>query len=122
MSGALTWIGVGLLGGAGALARFLLDGAVARRTPAWFPFGILAVNVSGSVLLGLLTGLALRGDALLLAGGALLGSYTTFSTWMRDSHGLAVDERRRALAVNLLGSLALGLAGVALGRWLGGLL
>lgn len=121
MSGVALWAGVGLLGGAGALARFLLDGAVARRAAHWFPYGILVVNVSGSLLLGLLTGLALRGDALLLAGGALLGSYTTFSTWMRDSHRLAADGRGRAFAANLVISLALGLAAVALGRWLGGL-
>lgn len=121
MSAVLLWAGVGALGGAGALARFLVDRAVARRGADWFPYGILTVNASGSLLLGLLSGLALHGDALLLAAGGLLGSYTTFSTWMHDSHRLAADGRRRALAANVLGSLALGLAGVALGRWLGGL-
>ncbi len=121
MSDLALWLGVGLLGGLGAVARFLVDRAVAARTPAWFPYGILAVNLSGSFVLGLVAGLALRGDALMLVGGGLLGAYTTFSTWMRDSHQLAVDGRDRGFAVNLLGSLALGLAGVALGRWLGGL-
>jgi len=119
--GVLPWVGVALFGGLGALARFLLDAAVTARTADWFPYGILAVNLTGSLLLGLVTGLSLHGDALLLVGGGLLGSYTTFSTWMRDSHRLAVDGRGRALAANLLGSLALGLAAVALGRWLGGL-
>jgi CrcB protein len=119
MSGVTLWLGVGLLGGAGALGRFLLDAAVAGRSTGWFPYGTLAVNLSGSALLGLVSGLALHGDALTLAGGALLGSYTTFSTWMLDSHRLAEHDRGRALAANLLGSLALGLAAVALGRMVG---
>jgi fluoride exporter len=116
---ALAWLGVGALGGVGALARFLLSAAVARRGEGWFPWGTLAVNLSGTALLGLLAGLALHGDALTLAAGGLLGSYTTFSTWMLDSERLAEHHSGRALATNLLGSLLLGLAAVALGRALG---
>jgi CrcB protein len=122
MSGLLTWVAVGLLGGCGALARFLLDGAVSERAGGRFPLGTLAVNLSGSLLLGLLAGLALHGDALLLAGTATLGSYTTFSTWMLESHRLAEDGQWPTVAANLAGSVALGLAGVALGRLIGGAL
>jgi CrcB protein len=119
MSAPALWVGVALLGGAGAVARLLVSAAVARRAGHWLPWGTLAVNLSGTVLLGLLAGLALRGDALTLAGGGLLGSYTTFSTWMLDSERLAASGRRRTLAANLAGSLLLGLAAVALGRALG---
>lgn len=122
MSGALLWSAVALLGGLGSVGRFLLDGAVASRTRGRFPAGTLAVNLSGSVLLGLLTGLALHGDALLLAGTAVLGSYTTFSTWLFETHRLAEDGQGRLLAANVAGSLVLGVAGAALGRALGGLL
>lgn len=122
MSGVLVWCAVGVLGGVASVARFLIDGAVATRTHGRFPAGTLAVNLSGSVLLGLLAGLALRGDALLLAGTAVLGSYTTFSTWMFESHRLAEDGQGRLLAANVAVSLVLGVAGVALGRALGGLL
>jgi fluoride exporter len=136
MSAVLLWMGVGLLGGAGAVARFVLSTAVARRSDGWFPYGTLAVNLSGSALLGLVAGFALHGDALTLVAGGLLGSYTTFSTWMLDSERLAErrvispsGHRKRqptgdvtgALTANLVGSLALGLAAVALGRALGGL-
>jgi CrcB protein len=122
---ALVWAGVGLLGGVGALARFALDGAVSERAPSGLPWGTFAVNASGSLVLGLLAGAALSGDALLLAGGALIGSYTTFSTWMLESHRLAEQGRRRGalgLALNLAGSLAVGLAAVWLGRLAGGAL
>ena len=119
MSAVPLWIGVATLGGLGALARYAVSAAVARRGAGWFPWGTLAVNLSGTALLGLLSGLTLHGDALLLAGGGLLGSYTTFSTWMLDSDRLAEHQSGRALAMNIAGSLLLGLAAVALGRALG---
>jgi hypothetical protein len=77
---AVTWLGVALLGGVGALTRFGLDALVQRRIRGDFPLGTYAVNLSGSFALGLLTGLAVTGTALLLAGTAVLGSFTTFST------------------------------------------
>jgi CrcB protein len=122
VSALLLWIGVALLGGVGAVARFLLSTAVARHSEGWFPSGTLAVNLSGTALLGLLVGAALHGDALTLVGGGLIGSYTTFSTWMLDSERLAEHHSDRALVANLAGSLLLGLATVALGRALGGVL
>jgi CrcB protein len=119
VSGLLLWVGVGALGGAGAVARVVVDRLVTAQTSEHFPFGTLVVNLSGSFLLGLLAGLAVSGDARLLAGTAVLGSYTTFSTWMLDSHRLADGGYGRVMAANIVLSLALGLAAVALGRALG---
>ena len=116
----LVWVGVALLGGVGALGRFMLDGAVSDRLGSQLPFGTFVVNVTGSFLLGLLVGATLTGDALLLAGVALLGSYTTFSTWMLETHRLGEQGQRHALAANVAVSLAVGLAAAALGRLLGG--
>jgi fluoride exporter len=115
----LTWVGVALLGGAGAVARFVVDGAVAGRVDRELPVGTLVVNVSGAFLLGLVAGLALTGDALLLVGTATLGAYTTFSTWMLETQRLVEDGELRAAAVNIVLSLAAGLVAVALGRALG---
>jgi len=120
MTGVVVWVAVGVLGGVGAIARFGVDALVSARTGGRFPAGTLAVNVSGAVLLGLLAGLALHGDALLLAGTALLGSYTTFSTWMFETHRLAEDGRGRHAVLNVVASVVLGVAAAALGRWLGG--
>jgi CrcB protein len=120
MSFILLWLGVGLLGGLAAAARFLIDATVSADTAGRFPAGTLAVNLSGSVLLGLLVGIALRGDAYLLAGTAVIGSYTTFSTWMLESHRLGEDEERWLLVANIAASLALGVAAVALGQLIGG--
>jgi CrcB protein len=119
VSAVLLWAGVGVLGGCGALARYALDAVVSARAGGRFPAGTLVVNVTGSVLLGLLTGLALHGDALLLAGTALLGAFTTFSTWMFETHRLAEDGEGRAAALNVAVSLGLGILAVLVGRWIG---
>jgi CrcB protein len=79
------WVGVGLLGGAGAMSRLLLDGAIASRVGGAFPLGTLLVNLGGALVLGLLDGLAVGGTALVLLGTATIGSYTTFSTWMLET-------------------------------------
>jgi len=112
-------LGVGLLGGAGALGRFLLDGAVSARAGRGFPWGTMAVNVTGALALGALAGAAVTGDGLRLWGTGLLGAFTTFSTWAYESHRLGEDGETRLGAANLAVSLALGLAAVWLGRKLG---
>jgi CrcB protein len=115
----LLWVGVVLIGGAGSVLRFLADGVVASAGGRDFPLGTLAVNVSGSVILGLITGLALGHDQALLAGTAAVGSYTTFSTWMLETQRLAEEREHRKAAVNVVVSLVLGVAAAALGRLIG---
>jgi CrcB protein len=114
------WAAVAAVGGLGATLRFLLDGSIGRRTTRSLPLGTLTVNLSGAFLLGLLTGLALEGDALLIAGTATIGSYTTFSTWMLETHRLAEDGDLRAAAINIVLSIVAGVAAAALGRLIGG--
>jgi CrcB protein len=119
---APVWVAVAALGALGAVARLLVEDVVSSRLPFAFPVGTLAVNLSGAFVLGMLTGVALTGNALVLAGGATIGSYTTFSTWMLETHSLADDGRRWAAAANVLVSVLVGLGAVALGRALGGAL
>ena len=115
----LVWASVVLIGGAGSVLRFLADGAVASAAGRDFPLGTLAVNVSGAVILGLITGLALGRDEALLAGTAAVGSYTTFSTWMLETQRLTEERQHRKAAVNLAASVAAGVAAAALGRLIG---
>jgi len=119
---ALVWVGVVLLGGAGSVARFVVDGRVSSRVGRSFPYGTLVVNLSGATLLGVVTGLGLSDDTALLAGTATIGSYTTFSTWMFETQRLAEDRQVSGLAANLVVSLVAGIAAAALGRLLGGVL
>jgi CrcB protein len=119
---ALGWIAVGLLGGAAAAARYLIDTAVTARTDHPFPHGILAVNIAGALVLGLIAGAALEGQALVIVAGGGIGSFTTFSTWILDSHRLAEAGHTHLVWLNLGLSLLAGFAAVALGHWLGGAL
>lgn len=121
----LLWLGVAIAGGAGSVLRLLVDEAVRARIPGGdvpagaFPAGLLVVNVSGALALGLVVGLAPGHDAALLVGTGLIGAYTTFSTWMYDTV-LAASARLWAVAAaNVLVGLALGLAAAAAGRALG---
>jgi len=119
MTAALLAVGVLLLGGTGAVARFVFDSLVERRNASEFPFGTFAINVSGSLVLGGLTGASLASSTLLLAGTALLGSFTTFSTWMFETQRLAEDGELPLAALNVGLSVLAGLAAAAAGYALG---
>ncbi|MDP9384091.1 MAG: fluoride efflux transporter CrcB [Actinomycetota bacterium] len=112
-------LGVGLLGGVGAIARFLLDGAVSGHLGRDFPYGTLAVNLTGSLLFGVLVGAALDTDDLRLAGTGLIGAFTTFSTWAFESHRLSEDGQGSLGALNFAVSILLGVAAAWLGREIG---
>ena len=114
--------GIGLAGGVGAVARFALDGTVARRVVSEFPLGTLVVNLSGTFTLGVLVGATVDADAYRVAGTGLLGGYTTFSTWMFESQRLGEDGELALAVLNFAVSLTLGLVAVWAGRHLGTLL
>jgi CrcB protein len=115
-------LGIGLLGGIGAIGRFLLDGGVGGRLGREFPYGTLAVNLSGAFLLGVLVGAAISEGAFRLAGTGLVGAFTTFSTWALESHRLGEDGELGRGVANFAVSLVLGVTAAWAGRHLGGAL
>lgn len=115
----VTWILVGLLGGTGSVARFVVDGLIGERATGPFPWGTFIVNLSGAALLGGLVGAAVSGNALILAGTATLGSYTTLSTWMLETHRLGQNDQLVAAGINLVASLVVGFAAAAAGHAIG---
>lgn len=120
MTTVLAWVGVGAFGAIGALARFRVAGRVTAWGPSAFPYGTFVVNVSGGFSLGLLTGLGVSGDAMLVFGTGLLGGYTTFSTWMVEAERLGEDASWVAMSSYLLGSMLAGLVAGGAGWLLGG--
>jgi CrcB protein len=115
-------LGVALAGGFGAVARYLLDGAVQDRTSGLFPFGTMTVNVIGSLILGLIAGAfvhhGLSPHVRAVVGPGFCGGLTTWSTASWETVRLA-EEGSRRLAVgytlsNLGASLAAGAIGLAI--------
>lgn len=113
---------IGAAGSVGALLRFVVDTAVMRRMPRALPLGTFAVNVSAAVLLGVLTGLAASTTTTLIAGTGLMGGYSTFSTWMLETHRLAEDGDGRWAILNIIASATFGILAIVIGRTLGGAL
>jgi CrcB protein len=108
-------VGVLISGGAGGVLRFLVDGAVGRRVKRSFPVGTLAVNISASTLMGLVTGLSLGLSDHALAA---IGGYSTFSTWMLETQRLEEERQLRDAVANIVVSMLLGLIGALLGQWI----
>jgi fluoride exporter len=110
---------VGLGGAMGSIARWAIGVWLASRLGPNFPYGTLAVNVTGSFAAGLLLGF---GDARGLATPArlalvtgFLGGYTTFSAFAVETLRLAEQQGAGVAALNVMASLAVGLAAAALG-------
>lgn len=109
------WPVIAAVGAAAAVLRVWLDRAISRRGSSRFPFGTLAVNLSGTLGLGLLHGAGVGSTLLVIAGTAGIGTFTTFSTLIYETERLLEDGDRVAAALNLAGSMAAGLLVVALG-------
>jgi len=112
-----------LAGGLGAVARFVLDGLIRARIGASYPVATTVVNLTGSLLLGVVTGLALGqlvSDSLhLVLGVGFLGGYTTFSTASYDTVRLVQERRWTSALANGVGTLLVSVLLAALGLWLG---
>lgn len=116
-------VGVALLvclgGGLGAGLRFVLDGLIRTRTDGRYPVATTVINLTGSLLLGLLVGLAgnhlVSHPTQLILGTGLLGGYTTFSTASFETVQLLENRRYLAAALNGFGTVIAATAAAALG-------
>jgi CrcB protein len=117
-----TFLLVSVAGGLGAVLRFILDSAVRARFSG-YPLGTLLINLSGSLLLGLLAGVALAEPGLerwhVVLGTGFLGGYTTFSTASFEAVTLLREGRALAAVLHAGGMLLASVALAALGLWLG---
>ncbi len=112
-------------GGAGAACRYLVDGLVQERFGGAFPLGTFVVNVSGSLVLGIVAGrfashADLPAQMAVVLGAGFVGGYTTFSTWMVETFSLIRGGAWGHAVFNLLGSAVLGVGAAAAGVWIGG--
>ena len=115
----LAWAGFVIAAAVGAPLRYLVDGAIAERAEGVFPWGTFVVNASGSLVLGVLTGLGLyhafpRVPKVILGTG-FCGAYTTFSTFTYETVELLEEGALNEAARNTLGTLIVGAGVAALG-------
>ena len=106
-------------GGLGAVTRFVVDGEVARRWRRSFPAGTFLVNVTGSLIIGILAGAVMyhgrSADWQTVLGTGFCGGYTTFSTASVETVRLFRSGRYAVAALNAVGSLVASMAACALG-------
>jgi CrcB protein len=114
---AVLYVAIG--GAIGAPLRYVVDSWVQGKLRPVFPWGTFLINVSGSLLLGFITGLALYhgfpNAPKLLIGTGFCGAYTTFSTFVFESVALGRDGAARTSMVNVIGSVLVGLVFAAAG-------
>jgi CrcB protein len=119
----MTFLLVCLGAAVGAPARYLTDRALASRLGTSLPWGTLSVNVAGSLVLGLLTGLAtghhVPRAVTLTVGTGFCGALTTYSTFAYETLRLYEDGARLYAVLNVAMSLAGGLAAAVLGYVVG---
>ncbi len=112
-------LGLFVAGGVGACTRYLVDVVVVDRTGGAMPVATLVINISGSLILGFLTGLVLYHSfpvtARTVLGTGFCGGYTTFSTFAYETIRLAEDRRTSAAMRVLVASLIFPALAAALG-------
>lgn len=122
---ALLLLGVAVAGGLGASCRLIVDGILKARVRVAYPLGTTVINITGSFLLGLVTGLAvthvLPPEWRAIIGVGFIGGYTTFSTASFETVRLAQEGRYAAAVSNGFGMLAGALLAAGVGLWVGGL-
>lgn len=120
---ALLFLGVAGAGGLGAAFRLFLDGLIRSRSRGSIPWGTITINLTGSLALGLITGITtahlLPEPAHAVIGAGFLGGYTTFSTASFETIRLLQERKLVAGAVNGIGVLLGTTALAALGLWIG---
>jgi CrcB protein len=114
---------VALAGSLGAICRFIIDGHIRAALNTTFPWATLCINVSGSFILGIVTGVALRtpGATILVAivGAGFCGGYTTFSTASFETVRLLERRAYRAAFENMAGGASATVVAAFIGIVLG---
>ncbi|MGP4078707.1 fluoride efflux transporter CrcB [Pseudalkalibacillus sp. R45] len=113
---------VGIGGSIGALFRFLVSKWIPRESNSSFPFATWIVNLSGSIILGVLAGLYISNQSPQwvwhMFGIGFCGAFTTFSTFSMEMMELLKAKRFKTVSIYLFSSILLGLIGAAIGLYI----
>ncbi|MFF0709447.1 MULTISPECIES: fluoride efflux transporter CrcB [Gordonia] len=115
----MTILAILIAGALGSVARFVVDGAIKQWRATTFPWATFVINVTGSLLLGILAGLVIYHSApselQAIIGTGFCGGYTTFSTASVETVRLAQRRRGWLSLANAAGSLIAAVAACSLG-------
>ena len=118
----MEYIFVGIGGTFGAITRYLLGKYISERSKSVFPWGTFIINITGALLLGILSGAHTGNTMYALLGDGFLGAYTTFSTFMYEGFNLFQDREKLNAFVYIIGSLFIGIVGFWAGLFIGRML
>ena len=118
---SVLWVGLG--GCLGSVARYVLSKSIDGKLNTVFPYGTLAVNILGSLILGFVYGVALKkaGTAsplTIFLGVGFCGGFTTFSTFAWENINLLQQRLISPALLYIAVSLVVGLLAIAFGTWL----
>lgn len=111
----MQYVLVGIGGAFGSLARYSLGKLIAERIKTRFPLGTFIINITGALLLGLVSSVVSNGSWYHLLADGFLGAYTTFSTFMYEGFNLFQGKSKLNSIVYIMGSIILGLIGFVIG-------
>ena len=115
----MTYMLIAVGGATGSLVRYSLGKFISEKSNTAFPIGTFIINISGAILLGIVSTIGVSNNMMLLLGDGFLGAYTTFSTFMYEGFNLFGEKEKLNAFIYILCSLILGLVGYVLGTQIG---
>lgn len=109
----LFYVGIG--GALGSLTRYKFGKIFTEKTNTIFPIGTFIINITGAILLGILSGLDTDKNIYILLGDGFLGAYTTFSTFMYEGFNLFQENEKMNAFTYIFGTLFFGIIGYIMG-------
>lgn len=111
----MAYVLVGIGGIFGSIVRYKLGKIISEKAKADFPWGTFIINITGAIMLGLVSTIVVSANLLYLLADGFLGAYTTFSTFMYEGFNLFQEKEKLNAFIYILGSLILGVTGYAIG-------
>jgi CrcB protein len=111
----MTYLLIAIGGAAGSLVRYSLGKVISEKSSTTFPIGTFIINITGAILLGIVSTIAISSNMMLLLADGFLGAYTTFSTFMYEGFNLFQEKEKINAFIYILGTLGFGTLGFALG-------
>ncbi len=106
---------VGVGGALGSITRYAIGRRFSETSSSWMPIGTFFINISGAILLGIISSIELDGNMYLLLGDGFLGAYTTFSTFMYEGFNLFKEDKKKNALLYISSTFIFGVIGFIMG-------